>query len=199
MAISETLEPGQAEHQLLYEVLACLAAAQPINASRIYPANSLVWQGLPDAIKDVDLPTRVAPADGYNRLGEFWQSMGTEIRWRPTIELVVTLPVLLSHEITGPPVHTELVGYGLRGPIDETRISIGVEVLHQDDPLPGDLAPVPRRARAPRTCGSADPRGDLRRRRPPRPGRRASRCVPAPRLGRRARGVPATTRRRALG
>ena len=142
-SISESLEPGRAEHQLLYEVLACLAAAQPINASRIYPASSAVWKALPEAIKEVDLPTRVAPAEGYSRLGDFWTSMGTSIRWRPAIELVVTLPVLLPHEITGPPVHTESVAYGLMGPIDETRMTIGVEVLHQDDPQPGDLAPVP--------------------------------------------------------
>jgi hypothetical protein len=144
VSISETLEPGRAEHQLLYEVLACLAAAQPINASRIYPASSVIWQALPEAIKDVDLPTRVAPADGYNRLGEFWQSMGTEIRWRPTIELVVTLPVLLSHEITGPPVHTEFAGYGLMGPIDEMRMTIGVEVLHGAVAVPGALVRLER-------------------------------------------------------
>jgi hypothetical protein len=142
--INESFEPGMDEHNLLYNVLACLASAQPINASRIYPAGSAELLAIPDAIRSVDLPTRVVPAEGYARLGEFWQSMGTQIRWRPTVELVVTLPVLIPHEITGPLVHTEFAHYGLNGgPIHETRMTIGVEVLHKDDPKPGELAPVP--------------------------------------------------------
>jgi hypothetical protein len=44
------------------------------------------WQRSPDAIKGVDLPTRIAPAEGYAQLGEFWQSMGTQIHWRQTVE-----------------------------------------------------------------------------------------------------------------
>jgi hypothetical protein len=159
-SISESLEPGRAEHQLLYEVLACLAAAQPINASRIYPASSAIWQALPEAIKEVDLPTRVAPAEGYSRLGDFWTSMGTSIRWRPAIELVVTLPVLLPHEITGPPVHTEFAAYGLMGPIDETRMTIGVEVLHGTAAVPGALVRL-ERSGLPIREGIADDDGRL--------------------------------------
>lgn len=143
-AMTESVEPGLAEHQLLYEVVACLAAAQPINPSRIYPASSAIWQALPEAIKDVDLPTRVAPAEGYARLGDFWTSMGTSIRWRPAIELVVTVPVLLPHEITGPPVHTELASYGLNGAGRETRVTIGVEVFHGTATVPGALVRLER-------------------------------------------------------
>jgi Pvc16 N-terminal domain len=145
-SLSAPIEPGLREHRLLYDVLAVLAVIQPINTSRIYPPGDPARNAVPDAIKDVDLPTRVAPAEGYTRLGEFWQSMGTQIRWRPTIELVVTLPVLIPREITGPPVHTELVGYGLgTGPVDETRLTIGVEVrrlVHRPH-APDMLVPVP--------------------------------------------------------
>ena len=57
--------------------------------------------------------------------------MGQAARWKPAVWLVVTLPVLLRDEVVGAPVTTELVGYGQDGgPIDETLVSVGVEVLH---------------------------------------------------------------------
>ena len=129
--ISETLEPGIEEHRLLYAVLATLTAAAPLNASRIYPPLSPELAAVPAPIRDFDLPTRVAPPEGYPRLAEFWTSMGQTVRWRPPVHLVVTLPVLLRDEVVGAPVTTELVGYGLGGAaIDERRVTVGVEVLH---------------------------------------------------------------------
>jgi hypothetical protein len=127
--LSETLEPGIEEQKLLYAVLAALVLATPLNATRIYGQIS-VPAGVPAAIKDFDLPTRVVPPDGYPKLAEFWGSMGPAIRWRPAVHLVVTLPVLLPHEIAGEPVTTELVGYALDDwPVVETRISVGLEVV----------------------------------------------------------------------
>ncbi|MGD0715048.1 MAG: DUF4255 domain-containing protein [Gaiellaceae bacterium] len=129
--ISETLEPGIEEHKLLYAVLGTLAAAAPLNASRIYPRLSPDLAAVPAPIRDFDLPTRVVPPEGYPKLAEFWTSMGQTVRWRPAVHLVVTLPMLLTDEVVGPPVTTELTGYGLDGgPIDETRVTVGVEVLH---------------------------------------------------------------------
>jgi hypothetical protein len=159
-AINESFEPGMDEHRLFYDVLACLANAQPINASHIYPAGSAELLGLPAAVQSVDLPTRVVPSEGYSRLGEFWQSMGTQIRWRPTIELVVTLPVLIAHEITGPPVHTEFVGNGLMGAVGETLMTIGVEVFHGATAVPGAVVRL-ERGGVPIGEGIADENGRL--------------------------------------
>ena len=148
-SISESLEPGRAEHQLLYEVLACLAAASRSTPRASRPGDSAVWRTMPEAIKEVDLPTRVAPAEGYSRLGEFWTIDGHEHPLAPGDRARRHVAGAPPHEITGPPVHTEPVAYGLMGPIDETRMTIGVEMLHHDDhhsPAPGTRA---RRARAP--------------------------------------------------
>lgn len=158
--INNSFEPGMDEHDLFYKVLACLANAQPINASRIYPARSAELLAVPAAIRSVDLPTRVVPAEGYARLGDFWQSMGPSVRWRPTIELVVTLPVLIAEEITGPPVHTEFAAYGLMGAVDETRMTIGVEVFHGAAALPGALVHL-ERSGLPIRKGIADKDGRL--------------------------------------
>jgi hypothetical protein len=136
--ISETLEPGLEEHKLLYAVLAVLAAATPLNAGRIYPPGSAELGTVPGPIQDFDLPTRLVPPEGYAKLAEFWTSMGSTVRWRPAAHLVVTLPVLLEHELVGEPVTTELVGYGIDGgPVVDTRITVGVEALHGGAAVPG--------------------------------------------------------------
>jgi hypothetical protein len=135
--MSEAVESGVEEQKLLYEVLAALVQATPLNATNIYGAGS-VPNSVPDEIQDFDLPTRVVPPEGYTRLGEFWASMGQTIRWRPAVYLVVTLPVLISREIVGEPVTTELVGYAVDDwPVTETRITIGVEVRRGTAALPG--------------------------------------------------------------
>lgn len=127
-AMSETIEPGLAEQKLLYDVLATLVLATPLNATRIW-APATVPNSVPDAIQNVDLPTRVVPPEGYAKLAEFWGSMGPTIRWRPAVYLIVTLPVLLDSDIVGEPVTTEQVGYALDDwPVAETHFSIGVEV-----------------------------------------------------------------------
>lgn len=106
-AISETLEPGLEEHKLLYAVLATIAAARPLNPSRILGAAELA--AVPEAIRDVDLPTRVVPPEGYPKLAEFWSSMGQTIRWRPAVYLVVTVPVVYDAIEAGGIVDTILI------------------------------------------------------------------------------------------
>ena len=129
--LSETLEPALEEHKLLYAVLGALAVSAPLNASRIYGAGAPELAGVPAPIKDVDLPTRLVPPEGYPKLAEFWSSMGTSVRWRPAAYLVVTLPVVLEHELVGAPVTTEHVGYAIDdGPVVETRLTVGIEALH---------------------------------------------------------------------
>jgi hypothetical protein len=133
-------EPTRDEQVLLYEALAVLFRSAPINPSLIYPpaAISPLITTVNPAIRESDLPTVVLPADGFPKLAEFWGAMGQGFRWKPALWLIVTLPVLLDHEVVGEPVTTELAGYGLNGgPIDETRTTIGVEVVHAGAALAG--------------------------------------------------------------
>jgi len=126
-------EPSLEEQVLLYEALAVLFRSAPLNPSLVYPPATVspLINAVDPAIQTADLPTVVLPADGFPKLPEFWGTMGQGARWKPALWLVVTLPVLLRDEVVGPPVTTELTGYGLDGgPIDETRVTVGVEVLH---------------------------------------------------------------------
>ena len=135
-------EPAVEEQVLLYETLGALLRNAPLNPSRIYPPDvppgSSPLAGVSEAIKHSDLPTAVIPPEGYPKLPEFWGAMGGGGVWKPAIWLIVTLPVVLVEEIVGEPVTTELVGYGLDGgPIDETRVTVGVEVVHAGAAVPG--------------------------------------------------------------
>jgi Pvc16 N-terminal domain len=160
--ISETLEPGIEEHKLLYAVLAVLAAATPLNASRIYPPSDPDFAAVPAPIKDFDLPTRLVPPEGYAKLAEFWTSMGQTVRWRPAAHLVVTLPVLLEHELVGEPVTTELVGYRQNGgPVTETLITVGVEALHAGAAVPGAWVRLETTGGRPVAEGRADSSGHV--------------------------------------
>jgi hypothetical protein len=106
-SITPATEPTLDEHALLYEALAVLMQHAPFNASRIYAPASPELAAVPELIRDTDLPTDVAPSDGFGKLSEFWGGMDMDARWKPVIYLVVTLPVLLLPEIAGPLVITK--------------------------------------------------------------------------------------------
>ncbi len=103
------VEPTPGEHELIYQVVAVLMESSPLNLTAIYGAGSPILTGVPDAIEDADLPTEVAPVEGFPKLAEFWSSMGTASFWRPAVYLKVTLPVTLPTYVAGPPVTTILV------------------------------------------------------------------------------------------
>ena len=126
-------EPSLDEQTLLYQVLAALFQNTPLNSARLVPPLG----GLPALIQDVDLPTVVAPVEGFPKLGEFWGSMGTSARWIPAVYLVVTVPVAYREEITGPLVTTKVTTFD-PGASPETFVQIGGTVL---DPAG---SPVPR-------------------------------------------------------
>ncbi|MBE2223019.1 MAG: DUF4255 domain-containing protein [Anaerolineae bacterium] len=108
-SLTPATEPTLDEHALLYETLAVLMQHAPLNASRIYAPASPQLAAVPELIRTADLPTDVAPADGFGKLSEFWGGMDVEARWKPVIYVVVTLPVLLLPEIVGPLVITKQI------------------------------------------------------------------------------------------
>jgi hypothetical protein len=124
------IEPTLDEHALLYEAAAALINNAPFNPSRIYasaPASLAAW---PADTQGADLPTAVVPADGFGKLSEFWTTMGSDMRWKPCLYLIVTIPVVLVREVAGPMVTTLMTDYRQAGIPDsaEAWITIGGEV-----------------------------------------------------------------------
>jgi len=125
-------EPALLEQALLYQVLVALFQNAPVNASKLDPPIA----GLPALIAEADLPTTVAPIEGFPKFGEFWSAMGTGARWLPAVYLVLTVPVAFRPEITGPLVTTKTTSFDV-GAERETFVQIGGVVLDQQG------APVP--------------------------------------------------------
>jgi len=141
--ISPAVEPTLDEHVLLYQALAVFLQAAPFNPSRIYPPGSPLLASVPELIRDSDLPTQVAPTEGFTKLPEFWSTMGGNARWKPVVYLVVTLPVVLEREIAGPMVTTKITEYrqSFKPETAEVWIQIGGHVLdatlNPPVPVPG--------------------------------------------------------------
>jgi 5-hydroxyisourate hydrolase-like protein (transthyretin family) len=142
---SPTVESTLDEHALLYDVVAAFFRASPLNPARVYPSGSAALNAWPERFREVDLPTLVAPVEGFAKLAEFWSAMGEDARWKPTLPLVVTVPVELVRGLPAPMVTTRITEYRQTGRPEtaETWIQIGGHVLDTTHPLPdGSPAPV---------------------------------------------------------
>jgi hypothetical protein len=130
-AMTPAIEPSVDEHVLLYAVLGTLGNAAPINPSRIYPPGSAALAAVPELIRDSDLPTTIAPPEGFAKLPEFWGTMGVNYRTKPVVYLVVTLPVALDVTVAGPLVTTRIIEFRETGKPEtaEVWIQIGGRVL----------------------------------------------------------------------
>jgi hypothetical protein len=139
------IEPTVDEHALLYETTTVLVLQADLNPTHVYaPADPelALW---PARFRDVSLPVQVLTVDGYPKLAEFWSSMGTDSRWRPVIQLKVTLPIALVREMAGPMVTTMLTRYRITAvpSTDELWMTIGGQVSDDATPLPdGSPSPV---------------------------------------------------------
>jgi hypothetical protein len=122
--------PSIDEHALLYEALAAIEQNAPINPSRIYPPGSAALAAVPELIRESDLPTAVGH-EGFPKLAEFWGTMGPNHRWKPAVDLTVTVPVQLLVQVAGPMVTTRLTEYRISGVAEsgEVWIQIGGTVL----------------------------------------------------------------------
>jgi len=143
--VSPPIEPTLDEHALLYQVIAALAQGESVNPTRVYPAGSAALNAWPEAFRNVELPTTIAPVDGFSKLAEFWSGMGQGSLWRPALYLIVTVPVALALQVAGPMVTTRITEYRITGHPEtgEVWIDIGGHVRDTTNPLPdGTPAPV---------------------------------------------------------
>jgi hypothetical protein len=137
-AVSPAIEPSLDEHALLYQVIAAVTQSESLNPTRVYPAGSAALNAWPEAFRNVELPTTVAPVDGFNKLAEFWSGMGQGSLWRPALYLIVTVPVALAIQVAGPMVTTSITEYRITGHPEtgEVWIDIGGHVRDSTHPLP---------------------------------------------------------------
>ncbi len=143
--VTPATEPTLDEHALLYQVSAVLKNNEPLNPSRIYPADSIALDAVPELIREADLPTEVLPVEGFPKLAEFWGTMGVNHRWKPAVYLIVTLPVAYEAEIAGPMVTTRITEYRQTGQpgTAEVWIQIGGHVLDATNLQDDDDKPSP--------------------------------------------------------
>jgi hypothetical protein len=136
------LDPALEEHALLYAVAESISARAPLNPSRVYAPADPQLGAWPAAFQDADLPTTLLPPDGFIKLSEFWTTMGSDMRWKPVVYLVVTLPLARVSEVAGPPVTTMMTDYRATGVATMAAIAteIGGEVRRAA--APGVTTPV---------------------------------------------------------
>jgi Pvc16 N-terminal domain/Carboxypeptidase regulatory-like domain len=137
--VTPAVEPTLDEHTLLYQAAAVLANSAPFNPSRVYPGGSAPLNAWPSHLQNVDLPTVLAPTEGFPKLAEFWGTMGQDHRWKPVLHLVVTVPVELIRQVAGPMVTMRITEYrqvGIQGPGD-IWIQIGGQVWDTHVTPPG--------------------------------------------------------------
>ncbi|HEV7705934.1 MAG TPA: Pvc16 family protein [Gemmatimonadaceae bacterium] len=139
------LEPTLDEHALLYDAAAALEFIGQLNPSRIYlPADPelALW---PAEFRDLDLPTDVLLPESFGKHSDFWTTMGNDARWKPVLQLTVTIPITYEPDIAGFMVTTRITDYHVTGVAEtsEVWIEIGGSVLDTLHPLPdGTPAPV---------------------------------------------------------
>jgi hypothetical protein len=112
------VEPTQDEHDLLYAVTVALMDESPLNPRRVYRTASPTPAWPPEYLPffGTDLPTEVLPVEGFPKYAEFWGTMGQVSPWRPTVYVVVTVPVVSrAPAVAGPPVTTVRTDAGLSG------------------------------------------------------------------------------------
>ncbi|HYL05006.1 MAG TPA: Pvc16 family protein [Thermoanaerobaculia bacterium] len=135
---SPLIEPTVDEHALLYQVTAVLTQAEPMVARRIY-APAPLPAGFPEAIADAELPSTLLTTEGLPQMSDFWSTF--DWRWKPGVNLTVTLPVLYERRLAGPMVTTRITEYRQSGSpgTAEVWIQIGGRVATgaPAQPVPG--------------------------------------------------------------
>jgi hypothetical protein len=135
--VTPAIEPTLDEHALLYAAAAALLQAAPVRPAAVYPPGSAALAAVDPLIRDGELPLEVLPPEGFLKLSEFWSSMGTGGRWKPAIWLVVTVPVAMPTELSGPLVTTRIIEFrtGADPATAETLVQIAGTVTGAAGPL----------------------------------------------------------------
>ena len=97
------IEPSLDEHRVLYDAAAALLESAPLNPERTYanvaPLKLAAW---PARFRTADFPTDLVPPEGFAKLSDFWSTMGSDMRWKPVLHLIITLPIAMESSFTGP-------------------------------------------------------------------------------------------------
>jgi hypothetical protein len=139
------LEPTLDEHALLYDAAAALTNLAPLNPARTYLAADPELALWPAEYRDLDLPTDVLLPESFGKHSDFWTTMGNDARWKPVLQLTVTIPIVLQSDIAGFMVTTKISDYRVTKlpATSEVWIEIGGSVLDTLHPLPSGMpAPV---------------------------------------------------------
>jgi hypothetical protein len=140
--VTPPVEPTLDEHALLYKLASLFMNNSVLVASEVY--GGALPPGFPAELERAEIPLTVAAPEGFPKNAEFWGTMGNNHRWRPALQLVVTLPVLDHAVKTSAVVTTRIVAYRVGGsPIGpDVRIQIGGWVRDATQPpLPDGSAP----------------------------------------------------------
>lgn len=131
------LEPILDEHAMLSDAADVLFRNAPLNPALVYPAGSAEL-GEWAEFQDADLPTVVAPPEGFAKLSDFWSGMGQDARWKPALYLIVTLPFAMPRTTAGPMVTTRIATWQHRGRPEtaEVLMQIGGHVVDAVDAEP---------------------------------------------------------------
>lgn len=118
------------EHGLLYQVMEALFERAPLVPGAVYGGRERPSRFPPDLV-DEPLPVSVAPREGFAKLAEFWSTMGEPQPWKPTVQLVVTIPVAFPTGTASAPVTTRIARYATTDRPDaaEVLVAIGGRVL----------------------------------------------------------------------
>jgi hypothetical protein len=136
VVVTSTIDPTIDEQVLLYRATQVLMDNSPLDANAVYGPTGRPGNFPPELLDPLP-PTAVAPPDGFAKLPDFWMRM--DYPWKPVVELVVTVPVVSTPRLAGPPVTTVAARYLQRGDpaTTEERVTIGGVVRDNNAPVAG--------------------------------------------------------------
>lgn len=116
------------EHALLGQVVATLVERAPLRPASVLIPSELI--ALPPSWREAAFDTELLPPEGFPKLPEFWQTMGTGAVWRPVVWLQVTVPVTTEPRVLDGIVTTLItsLGTGPGAEEPETLLTVGGRV-----------------------------------------------------------------------
>ncbi len=133
--LTPLIEPTLEEHALLYKVVGVLLNNESLEPRTIYDPDPLPTT-FPELLSDAELPMSVVPVEGFTKIAEFWGTVSW--RWKPSVYLVITLPVVLEKNLAGPMVTTRITEYraSRHSDVVDTIIKIGGHILFGSNSQP---------------------------------------------------------------
>lgn len=108
VSVTPVIDPTLDEHALLSDAARALGESDELDPVAIYAAST------PPAVPPAPIaaerfPITLLPVEGFPKLAEFWGTMGDGNRWKPCIQIVVTVTLREPLVPAGPMVTTAMV------------------------------------------------------------------------------------------